>query len=72
MKVTINYDHDPADLTLVEIAVRKGKPTEADWKPALRDTVDGQRVVWARFDDLPGDAQVWLRDGAETRRVRPR
>jgi len=30
--------------------------------PALRDTVDGKRVVWARFPQGRGRVSVWVKD----------
>lgn len=64
-KVMVAYCHDPADLGLIELAVTRTSPTESDWTPAYRDTVDGKLVVWARFDST--DGRVWLRDSEGTR-----
>jgi hypothetical protein len=61
-KVTVAYDHDGADLSPIFLAVvpRGVLPGPGSWVGALRDTVTGKRVVWAR---LPaGDGVVWLRD----------
>lgn len=70
-KVTVAYEHDPADLATVYLAVtgRGARPGEDSWRPALRDTVRGQRVVWARFE-AAADV-VWLRDRDGARQVRP-
>lgn len=70
-KVTVPYDHNPADLATVYLAVtpRGSRPSEDAWRPALRDTVGGQRVVWARFEEPPG--VVWLRDRDGERQVHP-
>ncbi|WP_214103248.1 hypothetical protein [Acrocarpospora catenulata] len=61
IKVSVPYEHDPADLSPIHLAVlpRGARPGEDDWVPAYRDTVDGRRVVWARFEDPAG--VVWLR-----------
>jgi hypothetical protein len=70
-KVLVAYEHDPADLATVYLAVtpRGSLPSEGAWRPALRDTVNGQRVVWARFETA--DGIVWLRDRDGERQVRP-
>lgn len=69
-KVTVAYEHDPADLSAIYLAVCKTKqPAEDDWRPALRDTVDGQRVVWARFPGATGVVDVWIADRDGTRQV---
>lgn len=69
-KVTVAYEHNPADLATVYLAVtgRGSRPGEDSWRPALRDTIDGRRVVWARFE---ADGTVWLRDRDGERQVRP-
>ncbi len=68
-RVVVAYDHDPADLGAVDLAVAGGPPDDADWLPALRTTVDGQRVVWVRAV-VPAGARVWLRDRDGPRQVR--
>jgi len=70
-KVTVTYEHDPADLSTVHLAVtaRGSRPRTGSWRPALRDTVNGQHVVWARFEEPPG--VVWLRDRHGERQVHP-
>ncbi|MEV0968524.1 hypothetical protein [Microtetraspora glauca] len=62
MKLTVSYEHDPADLSTIYLAVvpRGVRPSASSWRPALRDTVAGQRVVWIRVTDVSG--VVWLRD----------
>lgn len=69
-KITIPYEHDPADLRPIHLAVvgRGARPGADAWQPALRDTVDGRRVVWIR-SEIAGDV-VWLRDHAGERQVR--
>ncbi|HEU4751525.1 MAG TPA: hypothetical protein VFU47_00355 [Armatimonadota bacterium] len=69
VKVMTDYDHDPADLSAVYLTLvpRGIPPAEADWRPALRDTVNGRRVVWARFPSA--DGVLWLRDRHGTRQV---
>lgn len=62
----VPYDHDPADLSPIYLAiveVRK-KPLKSDWQPALRDTIDGSKVVWVRSDSSVGPKRkvVWVRD----------
>ena len=64
----VAYQHDPADLSTVELAVSRREPAEGDWRPAFRDTVDGQRVVCIRAEVGRSD-RVWLRDSAGARRV---
>lgn len=70
MKVTVAYEHDPADLSTIYLAVvpRGARPGPDSWRPAYRDTVGGQRVVWARFEHNTGE--VWVRDWAGERQVR--
>lgn len=64
VKVIVDYAPDPADLRAVHLATSRREPTERDWRPALRDTVGGRRVVWARFDSAPvGGTQIWVRHG---------
>lgn len=70
-KVTVAYEHDPSNLAPIHLATSRRAPADADWKPALRDTVDGRLVVWARFPEAvtPG-AEIWLRDAGGARRAR--
>jgi hypothetical protein len=60
-KVVVPYEHDPRDLSLIELAVtpRGAQPSEESWVPAYRDTVDGKRLVFARFAST---GTVWIRD----------
>lgn len=70
VKVMTDYAHDPADLSTVYLALvpRGARPAEADWRPALRDTVDRiGRVVWARFPSA--DGVLWLKDRNGERQV---
>lgn len=70
-RVTIPLDLDPADLQTVYLAVASGaRPPEDEWKPALRDTIDGKRVVWARFPTAGRRVTVWLRDRNGERKVK--
>jgi hypothetical protein len=67
-KVIVPYRHDPADLAIIYLAVSTGRGAPTDgWRPALRDTIDGEGVIWARFPE-PATGQVWIQDG---RGVRP-
>lgn len=69
-KVSIPYEHRSDDLALIELALSEsGTPGEDAWHPALRDTVDGQRVVWARFPARGRQATVWVRDSTGARPV---
>lgn len=68
-KVVIAYEHQPENLSFIYLAGTSGaNPTDDDWVPALRDTIDGQRVVTAQ---LPERRRVWLRDSDGVRSVRP-
>jgi len=61
-RVLVDYHHDPADLHPIDVAVvESGRPGDDDWIPALRDTVDGRRVVRVRAS-VPSRYIVWLRD----------
>lgn len=69
-KVLVDYDHDPADLSPIFIAVTtQAYPAHDAWKPALRDTVNGVKVVWARFPEKPSTFYVWVRDRLGERKV---
>lgn len=71
VKVIVPLALDSSDLRPVYLATSRREPTQADWKPALRDTINGQTVVWARFDEAPArGAEVWVRDGYGDRKVR--
>lgn len=67
-KVMVAYEHDGADLGVIHLAVGSpgAPPDRDDWKPALRDTVAGRRVVWIRSESA---GVVWLRDAAGERIV---
>lgn len=71
-KVTVPYEHRENATGRIDLAVvRRGtKPNEDDWQPALRDTIDGTRVVWVRSEPTSRGTEVWLRDSSGTRRVR--
>lgn len=72
-KIIVPYQHDPADVQTIHLAVVSGAavPGPDDWRPALRDTVGGRPVVWARFAKLPERPVSWLRDRDGARRVTP-
>lgn len=71
-KVIVPYATSPHDLSTVYLAVCTRTPRVADWRPAYRDVVDGQPVVWVRSPHagLAG-MRVWLHDSAGVRRVTP-
>lgn len=74
IKVCVAYDHDPADLDTIYLAVlpndQRLTPQEDDWQPAYRDLDHlGRSIVWIKVTDPPG--RVWLRDSASDRLVRP-
>src|SRR5690606_7886763 len=53
-RVSVPYEHDPADLQTIYLAVTSGtEPQEHEWKPAYRDTRDGRRVVWVKTEVPP-------------------
>lgn len=64
-KIEIPYVHDPVNLTTIYLAVGDRRQPLTPWLPAGRDTnADGQRVIWARFGQVPrGVVTVWVRDG---------
>lgn len=70
-KVVVPYEHDSADLRPIFLALSRREPLEREWRPALRDTIRGQLVVWARFDTPPASrgAEVWVRDSAGARQI---
>lgn len=70
-KLIVNYPHDPANLQTIYLAVTTSRKPSADsWKPAFRDTVDGKRVVWAKFPERGGSkANLWVRDSSGERMV---
>lgn len=71
-KLTVQYNHDSADLTSIYIAVTdQPTPSENEWQPALRGVVDGRRVVWIR-ESPTGTGNIWLRDRNGERMVGPR
>lgn len=62
MKITVPYDHDPTDLGAIQMGISQYAAEPTAWKHAYRDTVDGQRIVWARFHNAAGKVVVWIRD----------
>lgn len=71
MKVVVPYEFNPKDLQIIHLAVTVGsqQPDQNDWVPAFRDTIDGKRVVWARFPDSSTRMTVWVRDKSGSRPV---
>ena len=71
IKLTVNYPHDPANLQTIYLAVTTSNtPAPDSWKPAYRDTIGGQRVVWAQFPKRGGTkVNLWLRDSKGDRLV---
>ena len=67
-KVVYPYEHDSADLAQIWMAMSHGLPREDQWKPALRDTINGRRVIWIKYDTVPG-GQLWVRDRSGSRRI---
>lgn len=69
-KVVVPYNHQERDTQIIHLAVTmRDRPAENEWRPAFRDVIDNQRVVWARFSEPSG--AVWLRDREGVRRIRP-
>ena len=67
--IRVAYQHDPADLSPVWLAVSRTEPSDG-WQAAFRDTLaDGTRVVQVRGTVGRGE-RVWLFDGDGPRRVR--
>jgi len=67
-KVIVKLEHDPSDLRQIWLAFSPGPPQESDWVPALRDTIDGQRVVWAKYPEGT-TGNLWVKDRDGVRRV---
>jgi hypothetical protein len=63
-KVVVPYDFDDDSIAQVELSVG----SDDDFQPALRDTVNGRKVVWVRSDKT---GEVWLRDASGARKVLP-
>lgn len=69
-RVSVPYEHDPADLQTIYLAVTSGtEPQEHEWKPAYRDTRDGRRVVWVKTEVPQRNVAVWIRDRNGVRRA---
>lgn len=70
-KLIVDYQHDPANLQTIFLAVTTSKkPSSDSWKPAFRDTIGGKRVVWAKFPERGGTkVNLWIRDGSGERLV---
>lgn len=71
IKLSVNYPHEPSNLQPVYLAVTTSRtPSPDSWKPAFRDTVDGKRVVWVKFQERGGTkTNLWLRDSSGDRLV---
>jgi hypothetical protein len=72
MKVSVPYDHDPADHQTIFMAVLpvRQEPSAKDWKPVFRDMAQGRKVVWIKANVDSGWV-VWLRDKTGVREVTP-
>src|SRR5690606_7372062 len=70
-RVTVPYEHDPADLQTIYLAVvtSRGEPRARDWRPAYRDERHGRRVVYIRAEVPPRNVAVWLKDRNGVRRA---
>lgn len=70
MKVTVAYQHDPADFAPIYLAiVAPAEPvSSATWLPAYRDTVEGVPVVWVKTD-YPAGHNIWIKDKTGTRKA---
>ena len=67
-RIVVPYEHVERDTQLIHLAVTaRDRPATSEWKPALRDVIDGRRVVWIQ-SAAAGD--VWLRDSDGERKVR--
>ncbi|MCD6056587.1 MAG: hypothetical protein K0Q89_117 [Thermomicrobiales bacterium] len=69
-KVIVPWDHDAEDLSAFHMAISRRQPADDEWVPALRDTIGGRRVLWARFDSAPATADVWVRHRGQVTQVR--
>ena len=71
-KIVADYDWDPHTTATVDLALTSAskQPGDGEWRPALRDTIAGQRVVWARFEPRRGRQVLWVRDRAGARRLK--
>lgn len=69
-KVQVPYEHKTTDFSPIYLALSTStQPGKTAWTPAYRDTVDGQRVIWARFPTLGRMVSVWVRDKDGDRKV---
>jgi hypothetical protein len=66
-KVVFPYEHDTTNLNQIWMAVSVGLPAEDQWKAAFRDTRNGQRVIWVKYDTVP-QGHLWVRDSDGARR----
>ena len=66
-KVVFPYEHDANNLNQIWMAVSVGLPEEGQWRAAYRDTINGQRVIWIKYDTVPA-GHLWVRDGSGARR----
>jgi len=70
MKVMAEYNHDSTNFDTIEMAIGERDTVEPleGWVAVYRDTVDGKKVIWARFEKI--GRHVWIRDGNGVRKVR--
>lgn len=70
-KVIVPWPHDSSDLGAFYLAVTRREPASDDWAPALRDTIEGRPVLWARFPTAPArNADVWVRHNGQVTQIR--
>lgn len=72
-KLAVAHEHRADDLAPIYLAVTSTprRPADDAWIPAMRDRVDGRRVVWVRLPDGRRGGVVWLRDRDGARVVTP-
>ena len=72
IKLMVDYPHDPSNLQTIYLAITTSRrPSPDSWKAAFRDTVNGKRVVWAKFPGRDGKTKMnlWIRDSSGDRLV---
>lgn len=65
-KVVVRYNHQSDNFETIYLAVEDPERVDAYWHPALRDTIDGERVVWIYGTAPQG---VWLKDSRGVKKV---
>lgn len=62
-RLVVKYEHDPADHAPIFLGVLpvEAAGEHAAMKPAFRDTIDGERVVWIDTE-LTGWVRAYLAD----------